>query len=97
MLPVFTRRLSLISKDGTESPVNVVFGPFHDRDDGFRGLWLTIEGLWETPFRLDVSGSDDVQAVQLALRAAGAKIGATPEFQAGRLYYLAQDIGHGFC
>lgn len=90
------RDLTLLATDGGASVFTVHIGPTERREDGQWWARVAIDGLWEDPFSIEVPGVDEVQAVKHAFQAVSAKLGSTPEYAAGRLYWLHPDLGHGF-
>ncbi len=96
MSTLFKRELTLRSTDGrTSRTVTVSFGPMSTDKNGNRSLRVTIDGLFDAPWSLDVGGADDVQAVQLAMKIAAARLESSREYEEGRLYWLDPTAGHG--
>lgn len=88
------RTLTLLDPDGTTRNVVLGFSAPTRNGHGDVDVITSLTGL-ESPWSVTVTGVDAVQATELALRTAVAKIESLEEYQSGRLYFLEPRLGHG--
>lgn len=90
------RTLILEHPEGARE-VTIQIGPL--RPMGTSGdfeLRLHITGLESREVDIWMAGVDSFQALRCAMHAARTHIEIEPAFKEGRLYFLGQELGHGF-